>query len=549
MANRILYSSGRIVFIQLILVIGFCALLGRLIYLQIYQDIFLDDQVFSRLDSQYSLLAPRGKILDRNDRVLAMDVKGYSVGIDLKKFIYQKDTVILLSEVLDKNPSDLTSVLINKSSGFIEIRRNINYETKEKLKNKKIPGIYFRENLRRSYPERNISSHVVGLTDIDRKGIQGVELVFHNELQGEIGSFTGIKGSKNTKLEGNRVEATPGKDIKLTIDLNIQSIAYHELDKKIKETNAEAGSIVVVEPSSGNILGLVNYPSFDPTDRRNLDDMGRLRNRATIDVFEPGSVMKPLAMSAIIESEKIDISEKVDTSPGWIEFEGFKTSDFRDYGILNLSKIISLSSNVGMVKLCENQDLRHLINFYKKFGIGRFPTSIMIPAREGFLPHESSFTLRDKVSSCYGYGMTLSALQIAQAYSVFANEGNFVELNLFEDHSFGEDYKERVIKTETNKIIVDMLVETVNSIGGTASKARLKDYIVAGKTGTAKETLDEETTYTSTFAGFVPAQEPEFLAVIVLHGLSGEDYSGGRVSAPLFSDIMKQVLLLKDLKI
>ena len=549
MTNRILYSSGRIVFIQLILVIGFCALLGRLIYLQIYQDIFLDDQVFSRLDSQYSLLAPRGKILDRNDRVLAMDVKGYSVGIDLKKFIYQKDTVILLSEVLDKNPSDLTSVLINKSSGFIEIRRNINYETKEKLKNKKIPGIYFRENLRRSYPERNISSHVVGLTDIDRKGIQGVELVFHNELQGEKGSFTGIKGSKNTKLEGNRVEAIPGKDIKLTIDLNIQSIAYHELDKKIKETNAEAGSIVVVEPSSGNILGLVNYPSFDPTDRRNLDDMGRLRNRATIDVFEPGSVMKPLAMSAIIESEKIDISEKVDTSPGWIEFEGFKTSDFRDYGILNLSKIISLSSNVGMVKLCENQDLRHLINFYKKFGIGRFPTSIMIPAREGFLPHESSFTLRDKVSSCYGYGMTLSALQIAQAYSVFANEGNFVELNLFEDHSFGEDYKERVIKTETNKIIVDMLVETVNSIGGTASKARLKDYIVAGKTGTAKETLDEETTYTSTFAGFVPAQEPEFLAVIVLHGLSGEDYSGGRVSAPLFSDIMKQVLLLKDLKI
>tara|TARA_B100001057_G_scaffold69444_1_gene63281 strand:+ start:7917 stop:9566 length:1650 start_codon:yes stop_codon:yes gene_type:complete len=549
MTNRILYSSGRIVFIQLILVIGFCALLGRLIYLQIYQDIFLDDQVFSRLDSQYSLLAPRGKILDRNDHVLAMDVKGYSVGIDLKKFIYHKDSIILLSEVLDKDPSDLTSVLINKSSGFIEISRNIDYETKEKLKNRKIPGIYFRENLRRSYPERNISSHVVGLTDIDREGIQGVELVFHNELKGEKGSFIGIKGSKNIKLEGNRVEAIPGKDIKLTIDLNIQSIAYHELDKKIKETNAEAGSIVVVEPSSGDILGLVNYPSFDPTDRRNLDDMGRLRNRATIDVFEPGSVMKPLAMSAIIESEKIDISVKVDTSPGWIEFEGFKTSDFRDYGILNLSKIISLSSNVGMVKLCENQDLRHLINFYKKFGIGRFPTSIMIPAREGFLPHESSFTLRDKVSSCYGYGMTLSALQIAQAYSVFANEGNFVELNLFEDHSFGEEYKERVIKTETNKIIVDMLVETVNSIGGTASKARLKDYIVAGKTGTAKETLDEETTYTSTFAGFVPAQEPEFLAVIVLHGLSGEDYSGGRVSAPLFSDIMKQVLLLKDLKI
>tara|TARA_Y100000768_G_scaffold122029_1_gene90215 strand:+ start:28454 stop:30103 length:1650 start_codon:yes stop_codon:yes gene_type:complete len=549
MTNRILYSSGRIVFIQIILVIGFCALLGRLIYLQIYQDNFLDDQVFSRLDSQYTLLAPRGKILDRYDRVLAMDVKGYSVGIDLKKFKYQKDSIILLSQVLDKDPSDLASVLIKKSSGFIEIRRNINHETKERLENKKIPGIYFRENLRRSYPERNISSHVVGLTDIDRKGIQGVELVFQNELKGEKGRFIGIKGSKNIKLEGNRIEAISGKDIKLTIDLNIQSIAYHELNKKIKETEAEAGSIIVIEPSSGDILGLVNYPSFDPTDRRNLKDMGKLRNRATVDVFEPGSVMKPLAMSAIIESGKIDISEKVETSPGWIEFEGFKTSDFRDYGILNLSQIISLSSNVGMVKLCENQDIQHLINSYKKFGIGRYPTSIMIPAREGFLPHESLFTLRDKVSSCYGYGLTLSALQIAQAYSVFANGGNFVELNLFKDHSFGEDHKNRVIKTETNKMIVEMLIETVNTIGGTASRARLKDYIVAGKTGTAKETLEDETTYTSSFAGFVPAKEPEYLAVIVLHGLSGEDYSGGRVSAPLFSDIMKQILLLKDLKI
>ena len=163
--------------------------------------------------------------------------------------------------------------------------------------------------------------------------------------------------------------------------------------------------------------------------------------------------------------------------------------------------------------------------------------------------HESLFTLRDKVSSCYGYGLTLSALQIAQAYSVFANGGNFVELNLFKDHGFGEGHKNRVIKTETNKIIVEMLIETVNTIGGTASRARLKDYIVAGKTGTAKETLEEDTTYTSSFAGFVPAKEPEYLAVIVLHGLSGEDYSGGRVSAPLFSDIMKQILLLKDLKI
>jgi len=549
MSARILYSSGRIVFIQLIILIGFLSLLGRLIYLQIFQDIFLDDQVFNRLESQYSLLAPRGKILDRNGNVLALDIKGYSVGVDLEKFRFEEETIIFLSELLDKEPSSLSNMLYGKSSGYKEISRNINFKTKEKLKDKKISGIYFRENLRRSYPERNITSHVVGLTDIDRKGIQGVELIFDNELRGEEGSFEGIKGAKNTKLEGKRIEAVSGKNIILTIDINIQSIAYHQLNEAIKENNAKAGSIVVIEPKTGDILGLVNYPSFDPSNRKNLIDMSKLRNRATIDIFEPGSVLKPLAMSAILESDYLPKTSKIDTSPGWIEYEGFKTSDFKDYGALSLSQIISLSSNVGMVKLCQYQDIEHLTNYYKKFGIGRYPTSIMLPAREGFLPHSSQFTLRDKVSSCYGYGMTLSALQIAQAYSVFANEGNFIELNLFKDHSFDEPLHEKVLQKETNDIVLDMLVETVNSSNGTASKARLQEKIVAGKTGTAKESLEEETTYSATFAGFVPHDEPEYLAVVVLNGLSGEDYSGGRVSAPVFSRLMQQIFMLQDLKI
>ncbi len=549
MSARILYSSGRIVSIQLILLFGFCALLVRLVYLQIYQDIFLDDQVFTRLDSQYSLLAPRGKILDRNNQILALDIKGYSVGIDLSKFIYDKDIILFLSEQLRKDPEELTNTLIGKSSGYKEISRNVNFEVKERLQNKRIKGIYFRENLRRSYPERDITSHVVGLTDIDRQGIQGTELVFQNELTGKKGSFEGIKGARNTKLEGNRIEAIPGNDIRLTIDINIQSIAYHELNKAVEKHNAEAGSIIVIAPKSGNILGLVNYPSFDPSDRKNLKDMSKLRNRATVDVFEPGSVLKPIAMTAILESNKVQDSIKINTSPGWIEFEGFKTSDFRDYGTLSLSEIISYSSNVGMIKLCENQDVLHLTEYFKRFGIGRYPTSIMLPAREGFLPHSSKFTLRDKVSSCYGYGMTLSALQIAQAYSVFANEGNFIELNLFKDHSFDEPYYQKIIEPSTNSKIKKMLIETVNSKTGTASKARLEGKIVAGKTGTARETLEEITTYTGTFAGFVPSDDPEYLAVIVLHGLSGENYSGGRVSAPIFSNIMKQIYLLEDLKI
>ena len=181
MSSRILYSSGRIVFVQFILLIGFCALLGRLVYLQIYQDVFLDDQVFTRLDSQYSLLAPRGKILDRNDNILALDIKGYSVGLDLEKFIYDPQTIVTLSNILNKNPITLSKSLEGRLSGYKEISRNVNLETKENLKDMKVSGLYFRENLRRSYPEKDIISHVVGLTDIDRKGIQGVELIFKIE--------------------------------------------------------------------------------------------------------------------------------------------------------------------------------------------------------------------------------------------------------------------------------------------------------------------------------------------------------------------------------
>ena len=237
------------------------------------------------------------------------------------------------------------------------------------------------------------------------------------------------------------------------------------------------------------------------------------------------------------------------TSPGWIELAGYKTSDFKDYGKLTLSEIISLSSNVGMVKLCSNQEIEHLTNYYKRFGIGEYPVSILLPAREGFLPHHSEFTLRDKVSSCYGYGITLSALQIAQAYMVFANNGYFKELRLFKDKLFESNKESQVISQETNELIIGMLEETVNSDTGTARAARLKGKVVAGKTGTAMESLEDDSSYTATFSGFVPSRKPEYLSVVVLHGLKGEESSGGRVAAPVFSDIMHEIYMLNDLEI
>tara|TARA_B100001175_G_scaffold147112_1_gene124828 strand:- start:1760 stop:3409 length:1650 start_codon:yes stop_codon:yes gene_type:complete len=547
-SSRFLYSSGRIVFIQILFVLGFLLLVARLIYLQIFQDVFLDGQVLSRSYSEYSLLAPRGRILDRENNILAFDVISYSVGIDFSKF-NNKKSLPVLSKILNIEESSILSSINRQTKGYKEIIRNVSPKTKIALEDEDIKGLYFNKNLRRSYPQKNTTAHVVGLTDIDRNGIQGTELVFNYELEGEEGKFIGIKGSGNNKIEGKRREAKPGKDINLTIDTDFQSIAYHQLNKAIDRYKAHSGSVVIVQPKTGEILSLVSYPSFNPSNRKNINDMSIFRNRASIDVFEPGSVLKPIAMSAIIESQKKGLDSVIETSPGWIDVSGYRTSDFKNYGKLNLSQIISLSSNVGMVKLCSNQEIEHLTSYYKKFGIGEYPISIMLPAREGFLPHHSEFTLRDKVSSCYGYGMTLSALQIAQAYMVFANDGYFKELRLFKDKLFESNKESQVISQKTSRIITEMLEQTVNSDTGTARAARIKGKVVAGKTGTAMESLNEDTTYTATFSGFVPSNNPDYLTVVVLHGLKGEESSGGRVAAPVFSNIMKEIYLLNDLEI
>ena len=546
-SSRFIYSSGRIVFVQILFLLGFLLLVARLIYLQLFQDAFLDGQVTLRSSSEYSLLAPRGRILDRENRILAFDVIGYSMGIDFSNFNPDKYSISSMSKILDIEEARILGFTKKQNKGYREIIRHISPKTKLALEEEGIKGLYFRKNLKRSYPQRNTTAHVVGLTDIDRNGIQGAELVFNGELEGEEGKFIGIKSAANNKIDGERIDTKPGSVITLTIDTDFQSIAYHQLNKAIERYKAHSGSVVIVQPKTGEILSLVSHPSFNPLDRKNIKDMSVFRNRASIDVFEPGSVLKPIAMSAIIESQQQDLDSIVQTSPGWIEVAGYRTSDFKNYGQLTLSQIISLSSNVGMVKLCSNQEIQHLTNYYKKFGIGEYPVSILLPAREGFLPHHSEYTERDKVSSCYGYGMTLSALQIAQAYMVFANQGYFKELKLFKDKLFESNKESQVISQETNRLIIGMLEETVNSDSGTAKRARIKGKRVAGKTGTAIESLGDETSYTATFSGFVPSSNPDYLAVVVLHGLKGEESSGGKVAAPVFSNILSEIYLLKDL--
>jgi cell division protein FtsI (penicillin-binding protein 3) len=532
-------------FIRLIFLFGLIILVSRLIFLHIFQDNFLDEQIVLRSHSEYSLIASRGKILDRNSNILAFDVQSYSVGIDLSKLEKNNLKIDQIEKILNLESGKLLQLVEKRRKGFREIRRHVSAKIKTEIEELKVPGIFFRQTLRRSYPQKEISSHVVGITDIDRNGLQGAELVFDNILKGKKGSFDGVKSRGNKKIEGTRIEPENGQNVLLSIDIRLQSIAFEELQKAIIKNKASSGSIILVDPRTAQILALSNYPSFNPSNRKNIKDHSVFRNRSTIDVFEPGSVLKPIAMSAIIESGKVKVDAKVNTSPGWIEVAGYRTNDFKDYGLLDLSQIISLSSNVGMVKLCTDQEISHLTGYYSRFGIGRYPVNLIIPSREGFLAHHSEYTLRDKVSSCYGYGLSMSAIQIAQAYSVFANNGIYKELSLFLNDD-SEPFKERVIKASTAKIIKEMLYQTVHSSEGTARKAKINGTTVAGKTGTAIEINSKSLSYTATFAGFSPINNPKLLGVVVLHGLKGEDHSGGRVAAPLFSRIVSQSLHLLE---
>ena len=336
----------------------------------------------------------------------------------------------------------------------------------------------------------------------------------------------------------------------MTIDSRLQSIAFLELSKIIQKTKAISGSVVIIDPRTSEILSLTNLPTFNPNNRKNISDLSVFRNRSALDIFEPGSVMKPLAMSAILESGLIKESEIVNTSPGWIEYGGYKTSDFRDFGSLNLNEVISRSSNVAMVKLCDQHDKDYLFKYFSNFGLDSDLTNILIPATQGFLPKYSIISERDKVSFCYGYGLSISALHIAQAYSVFANRGLLKELYLYLDKDLSSlKNPKRVLNERTALKIEDMLLETVNARYGTGRKAGVNGLLIAGKTGTAERIVKSEKEYTATFSGYSVEREPSLLIVVVLRGLKGELHSGGEVAAPTFSEIMNKSMRTLELGI
>jgi len=543
---RLNLYEGRSLFLKFFFALLFIFLVFRLLYLQLFDSSFLDRASKSRIVTEYVISVPRGAILDRHNKYLALDVSSHTLQLEIRAFKPSDDELKKLLSVLGMNKSSLLGKLELKGRKFIQVKRHLSSEEKKSIEKIGIKGMSFLTDLKRSYPQGEISAHAVGITDIDRNGLQGTEKLFDNYLKSTSGKFVGLRDRRGNKLDGLRVEAKRGKDVKMTLDIRLQSIAYSELASSIVDSGAKSGSIIMVDPVNSEILAMVNFPSFTPSNRKELSDFSLLRNRSAIDLFEPGSVMKPLAMAAIIDSKIYDNNLIIETSPGWIDYEGYITKDFRDYGKLNLSEIISRSSNVGMVKLCSNMEKNLLYDYLSMFSVGKYPSSILINSREGFLSYTDAVTERDKVSACYGYGMSVTAIHLAQAYSILAAKGIYKELKLFKNIDNEDPKGKRVLSLETSSIINNMLVQAVNSSIGTGKKARINGISVSGKTGTSIKNQGEKNIYSAIFAGYAPSDQPKLVTIIALHGLEDKNASAGLQAAPIFSKVVEQSLHILD---
>ena len=518
----------------------FLLLFVRLIYFQITEADFSFDKIDNRISQSKVIKSSRGKIVDRNDRVLAEDIIFYDIGIDLNYFSYKPDEIRFISNLLNIEEQNLRERSSNQRLKFIQISKKVNREKVEALKKEKIQGLVFDERYYRNYPEGEAFSQLVGITDINNDGLQGIELSFQKSLDSSDGRIDLKRDGNGKVIQEVIVPEKDGDLIKLSIDSDYQFIVFDELKRAVIENNASNASAIMIDLDSEEILAITNYPSFNPNDRKSLSDISLVTNKASISLLEPGSVLKPLSISLALDDDLINEDTLIDTNPGWVEFEDYRTEDFRNYGIISVSEVISKSSNVGTVKICSQMNKSRVISGMRSFGIGEYFSEMFLNHREGFLPGEQNISLRGLVSLCYGYGLQTTLLHIAKAYTGILNDG--IEANLKIISSESNEISRRILKKETSNMIKNILIHTVNN--GTGKLAKVKGGVVGGKTGTSfisKEQGYDEDSINALFVGFIEKNSERYLLAIMVQEPKNNVSGGSDVAAPIFSNVFKSI--------
>jgi len=533
----------RLVFISLVVGLGW-----RLADIQVINPDFLRNQGDARHLRNVPVAAHRGMILDRHGEPLAISTPVQSVWFNPKEINVNATQIANLAKILKLKVATVTNkVKANKQREFVYLKRRVSPEIAAKVKQLKIKGVALQREYKRYYPTAEVASHIVGFTSIDDAGQEGLELTYNDVLTGVPGLKRMVRDSRGNYVEGGeQLKATKhGQDIQLSIDLRLQYLTYQALKTTVKKFNARAGTAVVLDVKTGEVLAMVNQPSFNPNNRRGLK-ANDFRNRAVIDLFEPGSIVKPFTVVSGLKSGEFTLKTKIDTRPGTIKVSGHTISDHNNYGVINLTKLIQKSSNVGATKIVQAINPEQLWQDFSAFGMA-MPTGAYFPGEAmGNMPDLQTWRKLDQATLSYGYGLNTTALQIARAYSVLANGGIVRPVSL---QKLDEEEVPVGRRVFSNKVMTDVIamMESVVKPGGTGTRAAVENYSVAGKTGTVEKLVRGSYTegrYLSLFAGVIPASKPRLAMVVMVDDPQGEEYYGGLVAAPVFSEVMTGAMRL-----
>jgi len=507
---------------------------------------FLQNQGLARTLRTESIPAYRGVISDRNGEPLAVSTPVVSIWAHPKELLAAEEQWAPLLKTLGLNQKKLREKLNRyRHKEFVYLQRHMPPADSQVILDLEVSGVYGQEEYRRFYPAGEVAAHLVGFTNIDDQGQEGLELAYEQWLSGVRGEKQVLKDLRGRTIKniGLLQEEKPGKDIRLSIDLRLQYLAYRELKAAVQGHNAKSGSLVLLDTYTGEVLAMANQPSFNPNDRRRLSPSA-LRNRAMIDQFEPGSTMKPLTVMAALETGRYTPESKIDTNPGYVQVGRKTLVDPVNYGVIDVTKIITKSSQVGLTKVSLSLDGDTIRDMFYRLGVGQ-DTGTGFPGESiGLLPSYTRWQPIVQANFSFGYGLTLTTLQLAQVYNVIASGGIKKPVSVLKLDQSPE--LERVISEKVADQAIGMLKTTVNK-GGTATRAKLDSYTVAGKTGTIHKVGKQgyaDDRYVSLFAGFAPADNPRVVAVVMINEPSKGKYFGGEVAAPVFARVVDGALRL-----
>jgi len=532
-------------FIVASIALAFVGLAARAAYIQVFANDFFQKQGEVRFARTLELPANRGRILDRNGLILASSIPAPSIWAIPEDVALDKAQLLRLAKLLDMSAAELNKKLADEDKTFVWLKRQVDDAVAKEIAAMGLKGIYQRKEYKRQYPEGEAAAHVVGFTNVEDNGQEGIELTFNKELAGRSGSRRVIKDRLGRVVEavGEQTLPVDGRDLQLSIDSKVQFFAYQKLRDAVVGNKANAGSVVVLDVQTGEVLALANYPSYLPGKRQNLSG-AQLRNRALTDTFEPGSTMKPFVIALALEKGLVTPTTPIQTAPGRLTIAGSTISDAHPHGVLTVSEVIQKSSNVGTVKLAMQMQPREMWDMYSQVGFGQKPLVPFPGVVSGRLRAYKTWRPIEQATMSYGYGLSTSLFQLAHAYSVFARDGELVPVTMLktEERTGGV----RVMSARHAADVRNML-HLVTGPEGTAPKAQTMGYSVGGKTGTAHKQEGKgyaDKKYRGGFVGIAPVDNPRIVVAVMIDEPSNGKYFGGDVAAPVFAETVQQSLRL-----